>query len=109
MKKLKDGECRVIRINREAIYETICERFFENKAQYFDLPKKVGTGMLYFDWDEATGDFICCVSKDQHLDYNAIVEKVAAPTTDSLYQRHGYAVLFGNEDDAAGEAEKSSR
>ena len=97
--ELSNDECRVIRINRDAIYELLRETFMENKYEYFDLGSSQQENLLYWNWDDQTGDFICFVSENFHLDFDHIDKLVPLPTTDSLYSPNRYLAVYPNQKD----------
>ena len=97
--KLSNGECRVIRIDRDAIYELLRETFMEKKSEYFDLGNSQQDQLLYWNWDDQTGDFICFVSENVHLDFDHIDKLVPTPTTDSLYSPNRYKTVYPNQED----------
>ena len=98
-KRLSNDECRVIRIGHEAIYELLKEIMIEKKVGYFDLSDSPHNAMMYWNWDDKTGDFICFVSKDSHLDFDVINKLVPVPTTDSLFQPCRYLSVYPSQTD----------
>ena len=98
-KKLKNDECRVIRINEDAVYELLRENMIDNGEEYFGSPNS----KFHYHWmrDNKTGDFVCFVSKKFINDYgfDLVMEKVSNPTTESLYKPSRYVSIFWNEEE----------
>ena len=94
LKKMQNGECRVIRIDREAITEFLQEHIMEDCDIYMDLSRKNYNGLFYWTMDTLTGDFIICFSQNRHLDFDKVIEMVNVPTTNSMYQSNRYVSLY---------------
>ena len=98
-KKLKSNECRVIRIDQEAIYEKLSEDMIDNDKVYFESP--ASNFHYHCMMDEETGDFICFVSNKFMNDegYKAVLEKVPTPTTDTLYRDNRFVSIFWDKEE----------
>ncbi|MBQ3016632.1 MAG: hypothetical protein IJD79_07625 [Clostridia bacterium] len=63
-KKLSDGDVRVIKISRDALFEFIREKFIDDQDAFFDVDSSTVTS--HFDMDTESGQFICCVHKTEN-------------------------------------------
>ena len=92
---MKKNECRVIRLNTEAIMEFLQEHIMEDASLYFELPQGLRTkGLFYWTMDPKTNDFIIFYSRDMHLDFDEVIRRVPDITTDSMYHSNRYVSIF---------------
>ena len=54
---MEDTVCRIIKVNKEALFEFIYENFINQEEKLLDLETKVGIGN-HFDINWETGEFI---------------------------------------------------
>ena len=95
IKKMEKNECRVIRLNTEAIMEFLQEHIMEDASLYFELPQGLRTkGLFYWTMDPETDDFIIFYSRDMHLDFDEVMRRVPDITTDSMYHPNRYVSIF---------------
>jgi hypothetical protein len=98
VKKMKKGECRVIRIDSGAILEFVQENIMERCNEFFNVPLAPRyKGLFYWTMDEETGDIIIFYSEDWHLDFDKVIGMVPLPTTDTMYKPNRYVSLFFDE------------
>ena len=97
VKKMKKGECRVIRIDSDAILEFVQENIMERCNEFFNVPLVTEKGQFYWTMDVETGDIIICFSEDWHLDFDKVIEMTPLPTTDPMYKPNRYVSLFLDE------------
>ena len=86
LSKLKKGECRVIRIEIDAIYEYLREATIEHAREFFDLLKV--TDKVHFYWYYEESDFLCCISDVLRMDFDSVIDKVSSHTAISLCNPH---------------------
>ena len=93
MKKLKDNEIRIIKINGAAVFELISELFTERAEEYFDLFRGDLTKItVYVKWDRASNGVLCAVQNEKSrkdLNLDKIWEQTPY-TTDTLFQKGRY-------------------
>lgn len=92
-KVLKDKVCRVIKIDKDALFEFIYENFIAQEEQILDIRSKVGVSN-HFDIDWETGEFIFLAHNGEDADENIIslpedvdvknIMKKIPTTTDSV-------------------------
>ena len=68
---MKDSVCRIIKINREALFEFIYETFINQEEKMLDLETKVGISN-HFDINWETGEFIFLAYNGEDADENII-------------------------------------
>ena len=91
---MKDNECRIIKIEKEALYEFIYENFIANHKQLFDVDAVGNMNTFAINWE--TGTFIFCAHKDEDEKGNTVsfpkdinlneLLKIIPATTDSVLQ-----------------------
>lgn len=69
---MKDKVCRVIKIDKEAIFQLIYEYFITEEEALLDIENKVGTSN-HFDINWETGEFIFLAHKSEDKDENTIL------------------------------------
>ena len=93
MKKLKDNEIRIIKINSDAVFELISELFTEKAEEYFDLFRGDLTRItVHVEWDRESNDILCAAWKRnprRKLNIDKIWDETPY-TTDTLFQKGRY-------------------
>lgn len=90
---MKDNECRVIKIEKEALYEFIYEYFIANHEEFMDIDAVGNMNTFAINWE--TGDFIFCAHKDENkkgeavtfpkdIDLDNLIKVIPATTTSML-------------------------
>ena len=90
---MKENECRIIKIEKEALYEFIYENFIANHEELLDLDAVGCMNTFAIDWE--TGEFIFCAHKDEDengdivpfpedIDVNELLKVIPATTTSVL-------------------------
>lgn len=93
-KKLEDNEVRIIKINRDAVYEFLYETIIENSPAFFDL-HDMTKAEFQFSWD-ADGTLSCIAYKrkpGRRVDISAI-EEATEFTTNSLFTKKRYKTIL---------------
>ena len=68
---MKDNVCRIIKINKEALFEFIYENFINLEEELLVLETKVGISN-HFDINWETGEFIFLAYRGEDADENII-------------------------------------
>ena len=68
---MKDNICRIIKINKEALFEFIYETFISQEKELLDLKTNVGISN-HFDINWETGEFIFLVYRGEDAKENSI-------------------------------------
>lgn len=68
---MKDKTCRIIKIDKDAIFEFIYENFIAQEEDLLDIKSKVGISN-HFDINWDTGEFIFLAHNDEDADGNLI-------------------------------------
>lgn len=68
---MKDNVCRIIKINKEALFEFIYENFINQEEKLLDLETKVGISN-HFDINWETGEFIFLAHNSEDAEENII-------------------------------------
>ena len=63
---MKDNVCRIIKINKEALFEFIYENFINQEEELLDLDTKLGISN-HFDINWETGEFIHRRSEERRV------------------------------------------
>lgn len=91
MSKLEKGKARIIKIDKQAVFEFLYEKFIDDIDLYFDINKKSNVTQSFIQ-DEETGDFLMLVRNDSDVLKNGIItpnletlNKKLSTTTDSMY------------------------
>ena len=61
---MKDNECRIIKIDKDALFEFIYENFIANHEELMDLDAVGCMNTFAIDWE--AGEFIFCAHKDEN-------------------------------------------
>ena len=61
---MNNNECRIIKINRDALYEFIYENFIANHEEFMDMDAVGNMNTFAINWE--TGEFIFCAHKDEN-------------------------------------------
>lgn len=89
---MNNNECRIIKINKDALYEFIYENFIANHEELMDMDVVGNMNTFAINWE--TGEFIFCAHKDENekgeivpfpkdIDLNKLM-KVIPETTNSV-------------------------
>lgn len=89
---MNDNECRIIKIDKDALYEFIYENFIANHEELMDIATVGNMNTFAINWE--TGEFIFCAHKDENekgeivpfpkdIDLNEVM-KVIPTTTNSM-------------------------
>lgn len=93
-RRLKKGEVRVIRIDKEAMFEFFCETVMEKGCEYFDLHDLTKV-TFQMNWDHDANEFTCVVCNSEDVD--AVDAKLASKevglTTDTMFRKNRYKVI----------------
>lgn len=100
-RKLKCGEARIIKVNKEAIHELLQELFMERGGKYFNLRRNNEVDHLYqMAWDDVTGDFACVIcnfDERNKVNLDRLIESVDY-TTDTFFSEKCYkSIQLGEE------------
>jgi len=93
VKHLKNNTCRVIKIDKEALFEFIYEKMIDNQEEFFDIID--GTVVTsHHMFDPVSGEYICLINDDRNklpdiFDIEKLLLKIPQ-TTDSLYSPNRY-------------------
>ena len=68
---MEDNVCRIIKINKEALFEFIYENFINQEEKLLDLETNVGANN-HFDINWDTGKFICIAHNGEDAEENII-------------------------------------
>ena len=90
---MKNNECRIIKIGKDALYEFIYENFIANHEEFMDMDAVGNMNTFAINWE--TGEFIFCAHKDE----NEKGEIVPVFTSDDLIQMFKNLAETGNEID----------
>ena len=93
---MNDNECRIIKIDKDALYEYIYENFIANHEELMDIPAVGNMNTFAINWE--TGEFIFCAHKDENekgeivpfpkdIDLNEVMKVI--PTTTNLVLMSG--------------------
>ncbi|MFV0341819.1 MAG: hypothetical protein ACK5JH_02855 [Anaerocolumna sp.] len=67
VKHLKSNTCRVVKIDKEALFEVVYETMIERLEEYFDLIDST-TVISHHEFKYETGEYICIVNNaDERL------------------------------------------
>ncbi|MGN1194156.1 MAG: hypothetical protein ACI4SB_01590 [Acutalibacteraceae bacterium] len=103
-KTIPDGKYRVIKINRDALFEFIYESFADNLEEFLDVSD--GTSVVTtFDIDRETGSFICVarneLGDDEHLQFDNVDTQLLlskmGDTTDTMFKDGRFVELTEEE------------
>ena len=61
---MKNNECRIIKVGKEALYEFIYENFIANHEDLMELDAVGNMNTFTINWE--TGEFIFCAHKDEN-------------------------------------------
>ena len=98
-KTIPQGNYRIIKIGKDAIYEVLREYIIENQETFFDVTD--GTKIVkHFDINWDTGEFICAArndyGNDEHLQCNIDTTELLLKlqdTTETLFTEKRYIEL----------------
>jgi hypothetical protein len=99
VKHLKSNTCRVIKIEKEALFEFIYETMIDSIEQYFDL-LDCTTVTSHHKFNSESGEYICLINDNKKMlpddiDINKLLSKMSQTTT-SLYSPNRYKEMtFG--------------
>jgi hypothetical protein len=100
VKHLKDDRCRIIKIDKDALFEFIYETMIDNLKVYFDILDSTKV-TSHHEFSSETGEYICLIndSKDKmpdDIDIKKLLSKMSQ-TTSSLYSDNRYKEISYNE------------
>lgn len=100
VKHLKNNTCRVVKIDKEALFEFVYETMIERLEQYFDLLDST-TVVSHHKFSEDTGDYICIINDENvqlpnDIDVDVLITKMEA-TTNTLYANNRYKEMTFDE------------
>jgi hypothetical protein len=100
VKHLKDGKCRVIKIDQEALFEFVYESFIDNLENFFDL-LDMTTVVSHHQFVPETGEYICLINDEneklpEEIDIQKLLSKMEKTTT-SLYSPNRYKEITFDE------------
>lgn len=72
---MKDNECRVIKISKEALFEFIYEKFIEEQALYLDTKAEITTN-CFMDYDTNSFMFVGYKTTDKKGNINRLPEEI---------------------------------
>ena len=93
VKHLKNTTCRVIKIDKEALFEFIYEMVIDNLEEFFDIID--GTVVTsHHKFDSECGEYICLIKDDRYklpdiFDIEKLISNIPQ-TTDSFYSPNRY-------------------
>ena len=61
---MKDNECRIIKIEKDALYEFIYENFIANHEEFMDIEAVGNMNTFVINWNN--GAFLFCAHKDEN-------------------------------------------
>ena len=90
---MNNNECRIIKIEKVALYEFIYENFIANHEEFMDMDAVGNMNTFAINWE--TGEFIFCAYKDENekgeivpfpkdIDLNKLMKVIPATTTSVL-------------------------
>ncbi len=96
---MKDNECRIIKIEKAALYEFIYENFIANHEELMDLDAVGCMNTFAINWE--SGEFIFCAHKDENekceivpfpkdIDVNELLKVIPTTTTSVLEPGKNY-------------------
>lgn len=104
-KTIPDGEYRVIKISKDAIFEFLYEQMIDNEELFFDV-SDVTTIASSFDMNWETGEFVCVVKNSpddapealnfDNVDTQKLISKLDDTTT-TLYADERYIKISAEE------------
>ena len=90
---MNNNECRIIKINRDALYEFIYENFIANHEEFMDMDAVGNMNTFAINWE--TGEFIFCAHKDEN-EKGEIAETEAHYCPDAVLRAGGGGGVRGN-------------
>ncbi len=103
-KTIPNGEYRVIKISKDAIFEFLYEKIIDNQEDFLDI-SDVTTISSCFDMNWETGEFICIAKNSQDdpkealnfdIDTQKLISKLEDTTT-TLYADERYIKISAEE------------
>ena len=96
---MKDNECRIIKIDKDALYEFIYENFIANHEELMDMDAVGNMNTFAINWE--AGEFIFCAHKDENehgdivsfpkdIDVNELLKVIPATTNSILEPGENY-------------------
>ena len=96
---MRDNECRIIKIGKDALYELIYEYFITNHEELMELDAVGNMNTFAINWE--TGEFIFCAHKDENeqgdivpfpkdIDINELLKVIPTTTTSVLSSDKNY-------------------
>ena len=90
---MKDNQCRIIKIEKDALYEFIYENFIANHQELMDEDAVGNMNTFAINWEE--GSFVFCAHKDENdegdivpfpkdIDINKVLKELPATTSSLL-------------------------
>ena len=100
---IPEGNYRIIKIGRDAIYEVLREYIIDNDKAFFDVTDSTKI-VKHFDINWGTGEFICAARKDygddEHLQCNIDTTELLLKlqdTTETLFADKRYVEMSEEE------------
>ena len=95
-KIIPDGKCRIIKLDKDALFELIYETIIDNQKVFFDV-SDVSTITTHFAMDWDSGELICIAKNLPDsgdcsaltIDAKALLTKFD-PTTKTIFDDHRY-------------------
>lgn len=104
-KTIPDGEYRVIKVSKDAIFEFLYEKIIDNQEDFLDI-SDVTTISSCFDMNWETGEFICVAKNSpddlkevlnfDNIDTQKLISKLEDTTT-TLYDDNRYIKISAEE------------
>ena len=96
---MNNNECRIIKIDKSALYEFIYETFIDNHEELMDMDAVGVMNTFAINWE--TGEFIFCAYKDENengeivqfpkdIDLNELMNVIPATTNTVLTDEKKY-------------------
>lgn len=100
IKKIKSGSCRIIKINKEALFEFIYENMIDNLECFFDLLDATNV-ISHHEINHETGEYMCVINDENEdipndIDLDTLLS-LMKPTTKTLYDHNRYKEMSFDE------------
>ncbi len=100
VKHIKNDTCRIIKIDKDALFEFVYETMIDEMEQFFDI-LDVTTVTSHHDLNFETGEYICLINNDKSklpndIDLHRLLSKIEN-TTSTLYSPNRYKEMTYDE------------